>query len=291
MPDRVSSPPEAVTIVTHSGLPRGAPDDQLLADAFSRLGVSSRFSAWDDPEVCWSETSLTIVRSAWTYHRSPDQWLAWIKRVARETRLMNAASILQWNTDKRYLRSLAAAGINCVPTHFVERGEAMPLRSVMRERGWADVIVKPAIGASAAGTRRFTADLSAETGEDHLANLLSRSAVLVQPYQSAVESERERSLVFIDGVFAHAFTKPAFNTDAAGGTALLPHEPTAAELALADAALTASPDCPVYARVDMVPSPSGPLLMELELIEPDLGLRLDRTVPHKLAQACLWRAA
>lgn len=287
MPDRASPRLETVTIVTHNGLPQGAPDDQLLADAFSRLGVSSRFSSWDDPGVCWSATPLTIVRSAWTYHRSPDQWINWIERVARETRLINSAAILQWNTDKRYLRSLAAAGIDCVPTHFVEPGETTSLRSIMHERGWADVIVKPAIGASAAGARRFNADLSDGTGEDHLAALLDGSAALVQPYQTAVESKRERSLVFIGGAFAHAFTKPAFNTDAAGRTALLLHEPTAAELTLADAALAASPDRPVYARVDMVPSLRGPLLMELELIEPDLGLRLDRTGPRKLAQACL----
>lgn len=287
MPDRRSPSVAAVTIVTHSGLPDGAPDDKLLADAFSRSGVSSRFSAWDDTEVCWSLTPLTIVRSTWNYHLLADQWVNWIKRVARETTLINSASILQWNTDKRYLRSLAADGVACVPTHFIEPGDRTPLRSIMRKRGWADVIVKPAIGASALGARRFTSDMPAPRGEEHLADLLARGAVLVQPYQSAVEGERERSLVFIGGSFAHAFTKPAFNIDAAGGTKLSPHEPTPAELVLASAALAASPDCPIYARVDMVPSPDGPLLMELELIEPDLGLRLDQMGAHKLAQACL----
>lgn len=287
MPDRASSLIAAVTIVTHSGLPGGAPDDHLLADAFSRLGVPSRFSTWDDTEVNWSQTPLTIVRSTWNYHRAPDQGINWIKRIAREARLMNSASILEWNTDKRYLRLLAAAGIDCVPTYFVERGDCTSLRSIRQERGWLDMIVKPAIGASASGARRFSAEMPERLGEEHLGDLLNRGTVLVQPYQSAVESERERSLVFIDGSFAHAFTKPAFNTDAVGGTTLSPYIPTPAELVLAKAALAASPDRPIYARVDMVPSPSGPLLMELELIEPDLGLRLNQFAAQKLAQACL----
>ena len=41
---------------------------------------------------------------------------------------------------------------------------------------------------------------------------------------------------------------------------------------------------PIYARVDVVPTPEGPRLMELELIEPDLGLRLQP--PSIAALAC-----
>ena len=52
-------------------------------------------------------------------------------------------------------------------------------------------------------------------------------------------------------------------------------EPGPAELAVARQALAAVPhDGPLlYARVDLVPGPDGPLLMELELTEPSLFLR------------------
>ena len=89
-----------------------------------------------------------------------------------------------------------------------------------------------------------------------------------------VETERERSLVFIDGAFAHSFTKPLFSTNAMGSTVVLPHVPSTAELALAIVALAALPVRPLYARVDLIPGDDGPVLMELELIEPDLSLRL-----------------
>lgn len=287
MLDQASNSGATVTIVTHRGLPDGAPDDILLADAIARLGATSRFAAWDDPDVCWTDTPLAIVRSTWDFHRSPELWLNWAEQVADLTSLANPAAVLRWNMDKRYLRYLADMGVDCIPTAFVEPVDAVPLRSILQAKGWTDVVVKPAIGASASGARRFPNDMAIAAGEAHLTDLLTKGAVLVQPYLDVVETERERSLVFVDGSFAHAFTKPAFNTDAAGGTTLLPHAPTTAELALANLALKHSPGRLLYARVDMVLTSNGPSLMELELIEPDLGLRLDKTVAARLAGVCL----
>ena len=45
---------------------------------------------------------------------------------------------------------------------------------------------------------------------------------------------------------------------------------TDAEQALAERAVAAAPGPLLYARIDVAPSPDGPLLMELELIEPSL---------------------
>ncbi|MEY2590265.1 MAG: hypothetical protein QOJ67_2249, partial [Acidimicrobiaceae bacterium] len=49
-------------------------------------------------------------------------------------------------------------------------------------------------------------------------------------------------------------------------------EPTPAQVALAEAALAVPERLPLYARVDVVDTDDGPLLMELELIEPTLFL-------------------
>ncbi len=49
----------------------------------------------------------------------------------------------------------------------------------------------------------------------------------------------------------------------------------------------AAPEQSTYARVDLVPSASGPLRMELELMEPDLGLRLMNHGAVAFAEVCL----
>lgn len=198
--------------------------------------------------------------------------------------------MLRWNSDKHYLAALAADGIACVPCQFVEPDSPESLAAVARRRGWSDLVVKPVVGASAFGARRFAGDGIGGAGERHLQALLKRGAALVQPYLDAVETVRERSLVFVEGRLVHAFTKSAFAGLASAAT-IMPHEPTHAERTLAEAALAAAPEQDLlYARVDLVPGDAGPLLMELELVEPDLGLRLSPAALARLAEACAVRA-
>lgn len=279
--------PVDVTLVTHTGLPGGAPDDLLFVDALRRRGLRARFAVWDDPEIDWSASPLAVVRSTWDYHHSPDRWLAWIAAAGAATTLLNAPEVVRWNTDKCYLRELAERGVACVPTAFVAPGTSTTLAQITSFRGWSDVVVKPATAASASGARRFAGDVIAYQGETHLRSLAARGTALVQPYLPGVENAGERSLVFVADEFVHAFTKPAFSADAVGGTRIEAHRPDSHELALAIAALAVVPGPITYARVDLVPDVNGLLLMELELIEPDLGLRLCPTAAEKLADACL----
>jgi len=49
---------------------------------------------------------------------------------------------------------------------------------------------------------------------------------------------------------------------------------------------------PVYARVDFVRGPDGRfLVMELELIEPSMYLRMDAQAPQRFAEAFNWYVA
>jgi hypothetical protein len=56
---------------------------------------------------------------------------------------------------------------------------------------------------------------------------------------------------------------------------------------VAERAVAAAPGPVGFARVDMVPAADGPRLMELELIEPDLGLRLRPGASDALAAVIL----
>jgi glutathione synthase/RimK-type ligase-like ATP-grasp enzyme len=271
-----------VTLVTHAALPEGAADDQHLAAALRDEGLGVRLAVWNDPSVDWHASKLAVVRSTWDYHREPQAWALWLAEAGTRTRLLNPPALLAWNTDKRYLRDLQAAGVACVPTWFVEHG-ATPM---LPRHGINDWIVKPAIGASARAVRRFAAEEFARHGLEYARALATEGAVLLQPYLKEVETVLERSLVFIAGEWSHAFTKPAFSTDAAGRTAVQPYTPSVAELRSAQTALAAVPTPTLYARIDLVPTQDGPLLMELELIEPDLALRLHPLAAASLASAC-----
>lgn len=276
-----------VTIATHSAMPNGSADDRLLAEAFSAAGASVRLAVWSDAGVDWATVPRTVIRSTWDYHLQPAAWFDWLASTSRVTRLINDADTVRWNSDKRYLLDLEAAGVAVVPTLHVARDRPVDVARACAERGWIDVVIKPAIGASAKGAERFAGDAITGAGQAHLEGLLAGGDGLIQPFQPAVQDARERSLVYIGGVFSHAFTKPPFLRGTGDGLGEMLHEASAAERFLADRALRAAPGQTVYARIDLVPTPDGPRLMELELIEPDLGLRLHPPSIDALVRAIL----
>lgn len=213
-----------VTLVTHQGLPQGSDDDQLLAEVLRAQGSQVRFAVWNDPDVDWSAGRLTLIRSTWDYHLQAAAWLAWMARASARTRLINPPGLLRWNTDKRYLGELSKRGVRCLPTVFVEGGGRPSLPALASREGWGELVLKPAIGASARGARRLRLEELADAGEQHLQQLLQAGAVLVQPYMAVVEQAEERCLVFIAGKYSHAFVKPAFSGGAAGYAAVRLHQ-------------------------------------------------------------------
>ena len=112
---------------------------------------------------------------------------------------------------------------------------------------------------------------------DHLSRLVEAGDTIVQPYAPSVELG-ETSLFFFGGAFSHAVRKVPkpgdYRVQAMHGGSEEVHEPTPDELEVAARAMGLAPDELVYARVDLIDVAGQPTLMELELIEPDLFLRV-----------------
>jgi hypothetical protein len=123
----IDSQPDAcdradVMIVTHSASPYGALDDELFGTSLQRCGLSVRFAVWNAPDVDWTVSPLTVIRSTWDYYRHQQEWKLWLETVRSKTSLQNSADVVLRNSDKRYLNDLSARGINCIPTVFVDQG-------------------------------------------------------------------------------------------------------------------------------------------------------------------------
>ncbi|MEO7556209.1 MAG: hypothetical protein ABIV94_06355 [Acidimicrobiales bacterium] len=248
-----------VALVTFADFPGGWDDDKVLAGALRRLGAEVGFVCWDDPSVQWAALDLAVVRSTWDYYHRIDAFLAWADFVAGATRLVNGVDTIRWNSHKGYLLELEAAGVPIVPTRVVRRGEAFALPI-------GDWIVKPAVSGGAHRTTRGAtqADLDA---------LVADTDALVQPYRYEIESG-ETSLVCIAGELSHAVHKVPepgdYRTQEHLGAAVELVDTAPRLAALARDVLALAPEVPAYARVDVVETADGPLLMELELIEPTL---------------------
>lgn len=271
-------------IATCRPLPEPDVDEDLLLRALADRGVAARMAAWGDPAENWDEPVPTVVRSTWDYIHHVDSFRAWILRTAAAAPLWNPAGLMLGNLHKAYLVELAATGVPVVPTALRRRGDAVPLSAVAGERGWRDVVVKPAVGAGSFETHRVRDARSGE-GDELFASLVAGQDLLVQPYLPAVEGHGERALVFIDGEFTHAVRKsPRFAGGVEQVSGALPIEP--AERALGEAVLAPWRDALLYGRVDVAPGPDGrPVVMEIELVEPSLFLLQEPRALARLAGA------
>jgi hypothetical protein len=125
-------------------------------------------------------------------------------------------------------------------------------------------------------------------------------AVIVQPYLADVDSAGETALIYFDGAFSHAVRKAPMLPEATvhdvapdGSTALVvperitAHRPGPGELQVGGRVMALlrrrfGGDL-LYARVDVVPTPAGPVVLELELIEPSLYLPHDQDAAARFA--------
>jgi glutathione synthase/RimK-type ligase-like ATP-grasp enzyme len=265
-----------VLLATCAALPDGDEDAEVLTAALAARGVEADWAVWSDRAVRW-DAGPVIVRSTWDYTADRAAFLTWIESVPR---VDNPAPVVRWNTDKVYLADLAAAGVATVPTFIAPPGRDVELPD-------AEMVVKPSVGAGSRGAGRFRRG-QADAARAHAASLHADGrTVLVQPYLDAVDSAGETALIYFAGRFSHAIRKgPMLPVGAAhpmDGEALYvpeliePRQPDPAELAVGDATLAAVRDRfgadLLYARVDLLPSADGPVVVELELTEPSLFLQ------------------
>jgi len=258
------------TLVTCAELPEPDPDAAPLAAALDAADLPYRLVAWSDPDVDWSVTPLTVIRSPWDYPLHCDAFVAWARRTSQCTRLCNPAEIVGWNAHKRYLLDLERQGIPVTPTVVLPQGDATTLAEVATGRSWSTVVVKPAVSCGSFKTICVDA-ANWDEGERHLAALLCERDMMVQQFLPSVEGYGERALVCIDGEITHAVRKTMRFEGQDESVSDEAMAITPAERALAERTLRCVSTDLLYARVDMAPGPDGePVIMELELVEPSL---------------------
>ncbi|HSI87971.1 MAG TPA: hypothetical protein VK918_02880, partial [Pyrinomonadaceae bacterium] len=142
----------------------------------------------------------------------------------------------------------------------------------------------PTVSATAQNTFRLTAF------EPDVAARFAGRSFMVQPFIQSIVDEGEFSVFYFNGEFSHAILKTPkpddFRVQEEHGGIITAVRPEPELLTAAEAVSRLINPKPLYERIDLVRSPSGSfLLMELELIEPALYLRMDPGAPSRFAAA------
>jgi glutathione synthase/RimK-type ligase-like ATP-grasp enzyme len=257
-----------------------------VAAALAGAGITATPTPWTahiDDCSALREHPLVLPLLAWGYHLDHARWLR-----ACETwedagvPIANPATVLAWNSDKRYLAQLAASGIAIPHTTWTDRLTIEQVDAMFEATGADRLIAKPVVSGGAWKTRRLVRGEPLEGTPE--------GAAMLQPYLPTIETEGETSLLFFGGQFSHAVNKrPAageFRIQVEFGGVYTGVDPPPEAIALAQRTLAAIDAPLLYARIDLVPGEDGRwLLMEAELIEPDFYLGQDPAAGAKFAQA------
>ncbi|MGC9497139.1 ATP-grasp domain-containing protein [Streptomyces sp. WG7] len=270
-------------------------DLPVLVRALEEAGARASAEVWDDDGVDWGSFDLALIRSTWDYSWRADEFTAWAEECGKLTRLANPAAVVRWNTDKRYLGDLAAAGVPTVPTRYTAPGEVPDLPDDH------EYVVKPTTGAGARFAARYTPDEHATALRQVERMHAEGLTAMVQPYVRGIDTAGERALQFFGGNLLHVSRKgpvlapgTPYDQRKVAHPGLTGWTPTLVDTALARKALASVPGAPelLYARVDIVDGEDGqPRVMELELVEPNLFLWLHPESEPRVVEEILKAAA
>jgi len=272
-------------------------DDELAYQPLAALGWSVEAISWRTLSHDWREYDAVVIRSTWDYIADPDAFLAVLGEIERAgTLLFNALDLVRWNIRKTYLRELANCGVPVVPTIYRERLAAGELPALIEEVGADEIVLKPVVGLNAHGVFRVDSQSASQPSPELSAKYAARE-FMVQPFLSHVISEGEFSMSYFNGRLSHTILKTPmardFRVQEEHGGIIRAVQAESELREAGDTALRALDSVPLYARVDFVRANHGRgfWLIELELIEPSLYLRMDAGAPERFAQALHERAS
>ena len=264
-------------------------EQELLKSAFEAQGLKVDITYWDNPTYEWQETKSVLFRTIWDYFERFNEFCEWLEQVKTKTRLINSYELIKWNIDKHYLKDLSSWGIETVPTYFADKGCNMKLHEIAKRNQWKDLVIKPAISASAFKTYKILAN-EIQVNEKLFNSLVQERNMLVQPYFETITQLGEASLMVFDGKFTHAILKKAqpgdFRVQDDFGGTVHNYIPTKAEINFAEKVFETCKTKPVYGRVDIVwDNDKNFYLSELEIIEPELWIRNYPKCAERIAEA------
>ncbi len=269
-------------------------DADLAFEPMAELGWHCEWLPWRRSGIDWATYDAVYIAAPWDYPQDPDRFLRVLEDIdASPAILVNDLSLVRWNLAKTYLRDLEARSAQIVPSRWSDAsaGNWFDVGGIDESfRAFGDrIIVKPVISTNATDTFLVSRPVAAETTALLQKTFHSRPFV-VQPFAGNICTEGEFSLFHFGDQYSHAIQKVPrqgdFRVQEEHGSKITTIEPESALVQAANHVISLIDPLPVYCRSDFVRGEDGRfLLMELELIEPSMYLRMHKEAPGRFARA------
>ena len=258
--------------------------------AMEALGWHIDAIPWRAEAVDWDRFMAVYIGVPWDYPEDPQHFMSVLETIDRSNAiLVNDLSLVRWAMPKTYLRDLECRGAAIVPSLWCDEMDIDLLRDAFDTLGTERIIVKPVISTNATDTYLLTPGRVQQIAAELMATFGHRPFV-VQPFIDNIQTEGEFSLFYFNRLFSHAIKKiPAdddFRVQEEHGARIVAAVPERLLVETGDQVIRLVDPLPAYARADFVRGSDGRfLIMELELIEPSMYLRMDPQAPQRFAAA------
>ena len=265
-------------------------DSDLSFEPMAALGWTIDMVPWQSRNVEWDQYDAVYICTPWDYPKDPKSFLALLETIDSSSAiLVNDIALVRWTIPKTYLRDLESRGAAIVPSMWYDKFDPQALPGFFDAHETDRIIIKPVVSTNADNTFLLSKVVPVGVVED-LKRTFATRAFVVQPFVENVQSEGEYSLFFFSKEFSHAILKTPkdndFRVQEERGARIVSTVPERALLEASTKLLDLVEPMPVYARCDFIRGPDGRfLLMELEVIEPSLYLRMDSEAPKRFARA------
>ncbi|MGI9552490.1 MAG: ATP-grasp domain-containing protein [Aurantibacter sp.] len=279
-----------IGIVTCEKVESLVSSEQPLIPLFRQKNFIAEAVVWNDPEVSWKEYSHLLIRSVWDYHLDPTAFSKWLDQVENYgIKTLNSIETIRANQHKFYLRGLEDKGVEIVPTVFIDKTKDLNLSS-LKDIGWRQAVIKPAISASSFFTEAFVLASLGEI-ENKYRSLAQERDLLIQKFMPEVRTFGELSIIFFNRKYSHTVLKRAtaneFRVQSEFGGTTRSYQPNMAIIATASDILSRFDGPILYARVDGLIRDGRFILMEIELIEPHLFFEFEKMSIERFVKATL----
>lgn len=246
-------------------------EDLLLKEALINNNVAAEIISWEDKSIDYSKFNCLILRSAWGYQNKYLEFKEWLQMIKEKNiLLLNHPEIIINNIQKdRQFNILKKNNIPFINTNFIYNENDLIKNIDLKTLS----VVKPIISGSGENTYLINKeDISnLNITLKRLQNIFKQTdnGIMLQPYNDGIENG-EYACIFIDGINTHNMLRfPGIFSEKRKPIYLSNIPNCVKELANTVSKLEEFSGY-LYMRVDIILQDGNPIIMEVELAEPDL---------------------
>lgn len=246
-------------------------EDLLLKQELIKNNISAEIISWEDVSIDYSKFDCLILRSVWGYQDKYLEFKEWLQMIKNKNiLLLNYPDIIINNIQKnKQFNILKKNNIPFIDTNFVYTKDDL-LEKIDSN---TLTVIKPIISGSGKNTYLIRKENLSNLRNilNELNNIFNQSdnGIMIQPYINGIENG-EYACVFIDGMNTHNMLRFPGIFSEKKRPIYLSNIPCCVKKIANDVSKLEEFSGYLYMRVDIVLQDGNPIIMEVELAEPDL---------------------